>query len=1025
MTAPEITDRLPISIRAYAERLTNKPKRKPNRYAAKPVAPASLHSLTFDCETTTDSAQSLRFGTYQHRYNGELKESGIFYANDTLSGDEIGMLRNYAARNNLECLTRDTFVKEKFYKIGYDWRGMIIGFNLPFDISRLAIGHGPSKKGMVGGFSFTLSDDKRPPLVRVKHVSARAAFIDFAAPFANQTTRSQRKRGEIEPPYRGNFLDCKTLASALLAKLYNLGDLGKTLRIGSQKLGAPKFDGPITNEFIDYALRDTQATWECYEALISKFDDLALSDTVAPKIYSEASLGKAGLKSMGIKSWQQCQPDFDPQIIGYIMASYFGGRSEIGIRRSERQVMLCDFLSMYPTVCTLMNLWQFVIAEGVKTNEAADEARQILAGVQLSDLQSKAFWSKLTMIARVKPDADIFPVRAHYNRAAQPTIGLNYLTNDGGQWFTLADCIAAKLLTGKAPLVLEAISFAPMGKQKGMASFKVNGEDAYTIDPATDDYYKRLIELRQATKARMKGASEADKADLETQQNSLKIMANATSYGAFVEFNVEDAKAGTRSRVYNGSASPFNMQAKKIENPGSFFHPLLATLITGSARLMLAITERLATDKGLDWSFCDTDSMALAKPNNLNSSELAAHKQSIIDWFGELNPYCFEGSILKSEDVNYSLSGNGELEPLYCFAVSAKRYALYNLDSNKRPIIRKASAHGLGHLRAPYDETNPAKNIPKPQIDLAKAGLALWQHDLWFGIIEASKTDAPLMVNLDYHSALQLPAIGRYSATSPHLLRWFKKHNAERAYVDQVKPFGFLTPMTADNFIADETIIEQPSKKGKSKSPLKPIAPFTTNPAIAGQTAFDRNTGEGIPARLLKSYAAAIRQYHLQPENKFLNGNYIESGKTMRRHVKAERTMHIGKEANDLERQTTLGYDHAAQPAYGYCPDDIAELQREIKRLCSVFSISQLAQYGEITTKRIADFINANSNSKIASDDAITIEATRSHFSDLERKQQLRLDQFDKMVAKYGLRKTGKALGMDASNLRRVLSSRE
>jgi hypothetical protein len=50
------------------------------------------------------------------------------------------------------------------------------------------------------------------------------------------------------------------------------------------------------------------------------------------------------------------------------------------------------------------------------------------------------------------------------------------------------------------------------------------------------------------------------------------------------------------------------------ENPGDFFHPLLGTLITGAARLMLAITERLLIDEGLDWVFCDTDSMAFAVP---------------------------------------------------------------------------------------------------------------------------------------------------------------------------------------------------------------------------------------------------------------------------------------------------------------------------------------------------------------------------------------------------------------------------
>jgi hypothetical protein len=55
-----------------------------------------------------------------------------------------------------------------------------------------------------------------------------------------------------------------------------------------------------------------------------------------------------------------------------------------------------------------------------------------------------------------------------------------------------------------------------------------------------------------------------------------------------------------------------------VEKPGSFFHPLLATLITGAARLLLTTVERLSWDAGLDWAICDTDSMAIAKPDGMD-----------------------------------------------------------------------------------------------------------------------------------------------------------------------------------------------------------------------------------------------------------------------------------------------------------------------------------------------------------------------------------------------------------------------
>jgi hypothetical protein len=51
------------------------------------------------------------------------------------------------------------------------------------------------------------------------------------------------------------------------------------------------------------------------------------------------------------------------------------------------------------------------------------------------------------------------------------------------------------------------------------------------------------------------------------------------------------------------------------------WHPLLATLITGAARLMLAISETVTEKAGLTWAFCDTDSMAIAKPNEMSEAE--------------------------------------------------------------------------------------------------------------------------------------------------------------------------------------------------------------------------------------------------------------------------------------------------------------------------------------------------------------------------------------------------------------------
>jgi hypothetical protein len=54
-------------------------------------------------------------------------------------------------------------------------------------------------------------------------------------------------------------------------------------------------------------------------------------------------------------------------------------KTEVRWRQLIRQVLYCDFLSMYPTLCTFMSLWRFVIAHhrlqfAIRSFEARDEA---------------------------------------------------------------------------------------------------------------------------------------------------------------------------------------------------------------------------------------------------------------------------------------------------------------------------------------------------------------------------------------------------------------------------------------------------------------------------------------------------------------------------------------------------------------------------------------------------------------------------------------------------------------------------
>lgn len=202
---------------------------------------------------------------------------------------------------------------------------------------------------------------------------------------------------------------------------------------------------------MEYADRDVLTTWECYRELTRRYEALELKSTPVHRIFSEASIGKAYFAEMGIQPWFNVQKDIPTKLLAQILSSYFGGRSEVRIRRELRQVMLCDFLSMYSTVCTLTNLWPYVIGQGMHWRDGTRDVSKILKSWTLEDLRDKSNWRKLVALVQVKPGEDIFPVRAQYDDGADGTIGANYLSSKKGLWFTLADCLAAKLLTGKRP----------------------------------------------------------------------------------------------------------------------------------------------------------------------------------------------------------------------------------------------------------------------------------------------------------------------------------------------------------------------------------------------------------------------------------------------------------------------------------------------------------------------------------------------------------------------------------------------
>ncbi len=1025
------TDPLAIAVRAYVPAGNPQALKKAN-WARRAAGP-SEYALVFDTETITDAAQQLRLGSYQLRKDAAIEEAGLFYDPDSLTEPELQTLRDFAARHGLRVLTVSEFIEAIFYGIAYELGATIVGFNLPWDLSRLAVDHASARgKTMHGGFSLQLSDNPKWPRVQVKHLSQRAALIRFAAQRGQRTPRGQRKRGLRVPARRGFFVDLRSVAAALLSRPFSLGRLAEFLGVPNRKLDTEEHGALLTKAYLDYAVRDAETTWECFLALRERYRRHGLGKTPIHRVLSEASLGKAYLREMGIKPWREVQPDASPSLVGTIMSTYFGGRSEVHLRRVICQVAYCDFLSMYPTVCTLMGLWQFVVAHGMTSQDATEEVRNLLRRLALDDLRCRDTWRLLPVLVQVEPNADLFPIRAKYGGDRHYTIGLNHLTSRTPLWVTLADCLASMLLTGRAPKVLQALRFVPNSVQSDLQPIAIAGNPAYRVDPAHNDFYRRLVDLRSTVKARMREADGAERHQRDAEQLALKILANATSYGIFVELNVEELAKPKPATCFGYDGESFPVEITQSEDPGRCFHPLLATLITGAARLMLAIAEHLVLNCGLDWAFCDTDSIAVAKPAEMADAEFFARVEEIREWFAPLNPYASGGSILKMEDANFAIGRNSVRAPLYCFAISAKRYVLFNLDDEGRPILRKASAHGLGHLLPPYAEKDAPLSIPAPVVRLSELGVECWQHDVWYRIVSAALAGSPDQVQLADLPEFDKPAVSRYAATTPTLLRWFKSYNRGKPYREQIRPFGFLLAFQATRLAdlpasspAESSANEERQVKRALLSVPRAVAPFDREPTRAATHCFDRETGEAVSPRRLKSYRQALLRYHLHPEAKFLGGDYTARGPTRRRHIEATAIHLIGKEAHRWEEQFHLGADPEAQNEYGLAPHDRERILAAIREAAKTRGGKQaLALKARISRQHLAMILSGKANPGPAallklSKAAILLSAERRR---QDAAQESTLTALRNQSRNLGLRPLATRIGITPAYLGRILA---
>jgi hypothetical protein len=720
----------------------------------------------FDTETRTTADQSLTFGVYRlcTLVSGSyvVTEEGIFYADD-LPAKDRKVLENYLRTAvsdvasfppRFPLYSRSEFMKRVFWP-AIKYKGpLVVGFNLPFDLARLALDWSRGKKGE---WSLTMSqypdgvENRNYPRVTIQPIDSKKAFIKLAAPW-----KPKKWKGKGA----AHFLDLRTLAWALFNQSFSLKTLCEELKTEHRKLDHEP-SGKVTPEEIEYARQDGRCTLDALNELKQEFDlhPIGLKPYDA---YSPASVAKSYLDQMGIirPAEKFAVPD---EILGIAMQSYYGGRSETRIRCAEVPVVPVDFTSEYPSCCALLGLFDVLTAESVSFDDDIEGVRRLLKRITLKSCFKPAVWERCSFFALVKPDDDILPVRTVYNEVTQ-NIGNNYLTSETPLWFAGPDVIASVIRTGKVPRIIRAIRMVPHGKQAGMQSVNLRG--MVEIDPYEDDLFRKVIEQRKLHKSD------------EALYYWLKILANSI-YGFFVELNPEIENKDVLVDVFSGEKT-FPDCSDVIEKPGAWFFPPLAALITSGGRLLLAMTEARVEEKNGTYLFCDTDSLAIVAsrkggllciPGSKSVRILSwAETKTIADMFAALNPYTrkiVKGSILNLVDANYVDSDPKKPQrQLYGYSIAAKRYALYEKTGKNDIKIVDPKAHGIGFLYPPKDSPKDWKeDVPQ------------WIYKMWDYIVRG-----PLKLKRKKPSWLNIPQMMRLTITTYNVLEMLGEWEIARPY---------------------------------------------------------------------------------------------------------------------------------------------------------------------------------------------------------------------------------------------------
>jgi hypothetical protein len=809
---PTIDERLilrHIFARAYAEPVGRKSRAPRTRRRELPSLDGMV--LVFDCETVE---HRLTFGVLEIYERRRLKTRAVFYRDDLQSTDPVGFVRlkTICRALGVKLVKREWLFQHAIWPARrHGWA--IVGFNVAYDLSRIADAFERATKTARYGARFCNGFELQKRFVGTKSHIIR--------PFC----RIKRDdRDHVRFDMKGaTVIDLATAAFAHTDKNFPL--MGEPPKESACRAFGVPFEvrpgthsGEITLENVEGCLYDVRKTSELLWALDAEHAKHPVGLHLS-KAQSGATIAKAYLDALGVQPRLQVQPDFPKSYLGYAAQAYYGGRVEARIVKMLLQCVYLDFLSMYPTVFALLGLWSnHVIPTRLEVEEVPpEEIAALLSHVREhpETLFDPATWKRLDFFALVDPNGASLPARApivppngsnperlaseearrDYEKqsASNAVVTIGPVESVEPLWYAGPDLAASAIANGE-PVIVRAWRLRPNDMQETLRAIPFRGADL--INPRTDDFFARLIELRKTTTG--------DPIDDERRSTGYKVVANSGAYGVFAETSPIDVDPDEENRkprrvsVYADTS--FETEVDRPERPGRFKLFTNATRVTAGARLMLALAQREVARLSGEVAYCDTDSLAVVAmhdggfvpceggPYRLPDGSRGLHAlsweevEAIRERFTSLIPYdraIVPGSVLKLEDENFTDKARKVRCELWCYVVSEKLYTLFTLDAGGEPVIRKYSSHVLGQYRSPI------------QGDRHEWIIDAWKREIRAALGKPTETFA----------WEKYPAISQLTLTTWNVFEPYREN-------DRLRPFDFLAVGVVNKSAIDLAIEE-------------------------------------------------------------------------------------------------------------------------------------------------------------------------------------------------------------------------